>query len=623
MGKKTNSQFPIPNAQFPIPNAPCPMPYSLVVYNQLSHCLLAVVSNTNAVHCINPECQRPYPQPWGNKFCNSCGAPLQLIDRYVPLQFLGSGGFAKIYTVWDQKTQTEKVLKVLIEDSPKALELFAQEATVLINLRHPGVPKVEPDGYFQRHWSHPKGQTALPCLVMEKINGQTLEEIQKQYPQGCPQDLVINWLTQVIEILQHLHQRNIIHRDIKPSNMMLRTPSLFGGDQLVLIDFGGAKQFAAIFGSPSRSTKLFSSGYSPPEQVIGGNVGPTADFYALGRTMIELLTGKHPVDLEDPITGELRWRNQINVNSQLADLLDEMVKEDARSRPTNAAIILKRLAQISKSSKPSSSTKLASPNRTPSSITTALSSILAFFLSIKKAIQEFVIDIIKFIRNITVFIFKGIFKVIRACLNTIWAMLLTSIGASVGTIIGFIFAGSFWGKEFSKFIYNYLTVLLGNTQAVLASEILIFAGAGLGTAWGLVAAGGYGQKRRFCVASLMGIISYSFGWLVLQIMTPKDRAEGVVGLILAAVSLLTLGLGLRSHHIVHAVIAAFGTAIPFAFLMSIGLSPTVFDLFSSTGWSDLTQKIIFFVCVGVFISFWLGVSYYLVVPGLKFLGWRN
>jgi hypothetical protein len=47
-----------------------------------------------------------------------------LLERYFPLKPLGSGGFAQIYTIWDEKTQTEKVLKVLVDTSAKALELF-------------------------------------------------------------------------------------------------------------------------------------------------------------------------------------------------------------------------------------------------------------------------------------------------------------------------------------------------------------------------------------------------------------------------------------------------------------------------------------------------------------------
>ncbi|MDM9382929.1 serine/threonine-protein kinase [Chlorogloeopsis sp. ULAP01] len=583
------------------------------------------MSNKSAVHCINPNCLRPYPQPWGNKFCNSCGAPLELIDRYVPMARLGSGGFAQIYTVWDQKTQTEKVLKVLVEDSPKALELFAQEAAVLSCLRHPGVPKIDTDGYFQRYWSDSQGQLNLPCLVMEKIDGQTLENIlQNYYPQGCPQELVFNWLTQAADILEHLHQRNIIHRDIKPSNLMLRNPSPIAGEQLVLIDFGGAKQFEKTnISSESRSTKLFSSGYSPPEQIAGVNIGPAADFYALGRTMIELLTGKHPADLEDPLTGEFSWRRQANVNPVFADLLDEMVSEDARSRPANTAILQRRLAQISDAF--SSNVGQTSRHITPPVRTTAPAPISTFFWELEKTLQQAFTSSTNIVRKIIVFIFRAIVQLIRACLDTIWSMFLTCIGAGIGTIIGYFFAyRTTWGAEVGEVLSEQLTVLLANNQSILGSEILIFAGAGFGTAWGLTVAGGYGQRRRFLVASLMGMISYSFGWFILQLFTPKDNGEGLVGLILAAVSLFILGLGLRSHQIVHAVIAAFGTAIPFALLMSLKLSSNLFDLFRPTNnWEELWLKIAFFGLIGIFISFWLGVSYYLIVPGLRLLGWRK
>ncbi|MEO6860024.1 MAG: 4-Cys prefix domain-containing protein, partial [Microcoleus sp.] len=149
---------------------------------------------SKVVHCINPDCPRPYPQTWGNNFCQSCGTSLRLKNRYIPLEGLGSGGFAAIYTVWDTETQTERVLKLLLETAPKALKLFEQEAWVLAFLRHPGVPRVEPDGYFhvqtQNFSGGDRNVTArhLPCLVMEKIHGKTLEAILEEHPQGCPQE---------------------------------------------------------------------------------------------------------------------------------------------------------------------------------------------------------------------------------------------------------------------------------------------------------------------------------------------------------------------------------------------------------------------------------------------------
>ncbi|WP_298904534.1 serine/threonine-protein kinase [uncultured Nostoc sp.] len=578
----------------------------------------------SAVHCINPDCQRPYPQPWGNKFCNSCGAPLELLDRYVPLQPLGSGGFAQIYTVWDEKTQTEKVLKVLVEDSPKALELFTQEAAVLSSLQHPGVPRVDADGYFHVKLFNPKPRQ-LPCLVMEKINGRTLEEILKKFPQGCPEDLVLNWFAQAVQILQELHKRQIIHRDIKPSNLMLdSSPSVTPlqgqteGDRVVLIDFGGAKQFSASKLRHSSSTRLFSSGYSPPEQVTGGIVGPSADFYALGRTVIELLTGKYPLELEDQQTGKLRWRTAVNVNPQLASLLDEMVQEDVRSRPANAAMIQKRLAKISRPLPPSG---LFSQLR--NNVKQASTQASQRFRLLTQAIKQALANFSQAVTKTVIFIAQAIIKTFQACLATIWAMILTSIGACFGAIAGFILAyRTSLGRQVVELILSQLNQLVPNTQPVFGADILVFVAAGWGTAWGLTVSGCFGQRRRFLVASLMGMISYGFGWLILQLITPKDSGEGLVAVILVAVCLLTLSLGLRSHHIVYAVFAAFGSAIAYAVLILLKLAPPIFQFSSQPAWSELYLPLTFFGSVGFLISFWLGVSYYLIVPGLRFFGWR-
>jgi serine/threonine protein kinase len=591
--------------------------------------------NKSAIHCINPECPRPHPQPWGHKFCNSCGTSLQLLDRYVPLQPLGSGGFAQIYTVWDVITETEKVLKVLIEDSSKALELFIQEAEILCHLEHPGVPQIDICGYFQVELSYPRVQN-LPCLVMEKINGLTLEEIQKHYPQGCPQALVLNWLMQAIDILNHLHQRKIIHRDIKPSNIMLRAAAFSRGaprgDQLVLIDFGGVKQVStAMLGFPNHSTRLFSSGYSPPEQLLGGNVGPQADFYALGRTMIELVTGKNPADLEDSMTGELRWRHLAKVKPKLADLLDEMIKTDSRSRPASATNIQKRLAQISQASSAISvfSQAKQSVQQTISKMTQRVSQrkpspIIDFFKQSQQVIKQATTALTQATSNTVIFTAKTFISIIFACLSTIWAMLLTGFGACIGTIIGFLLANQTnWGNQLLAFVSNQLPGVLPNTANTSGAGIILFAIAGLGTAWGLTTTGVFGQKRRYLIASTTSIIGYVLGWIVLQAIAPKNISEALIGLILIAVSFLTLGIGFRSHHIVHSVITAFGTAITFALLIGLNLFPP--DIFNaqlvSIG-TELTLKVIFFSSIGILLSFYLAVSHYLIVPWLRLLGWN-
>ncbi|MFM7789148.1 MAG: hypothetical protein ACKO90_13710, partial [Microcystis panniformis] len=68
--------------------------------------------------------------------------------RYRAIIELGRGGFGVTYQINEIAKNQTKVLKVLTNNQPKAIELFKQEAAVLSQLNHPGIPKVEPDAYF-------------------------------------------------------------------------------------------------------------------------------------------------------------------------------------------------------------------------------------------------------------------------------------------------------------------------------------------------------------------------------------------------------------------------------------------------------------------------------------------
>ena len=92
--------------------------------------------------CINPNCDRAKNQvDQGQQlFCSSCGSGLLLNDIYRVLSYLGGGGFGWTYLVEDGGTR--KVLKILHNTDPKAVSLFDQEAAVLQQLHHPGIPRV-------------------------------------------------------------------------------------------------------------------------------------------------------------------------------------------------------------------------------------------------------------------------------------------------------------------------------------------------------------------------------------------------------------------------------------------------------------------------------------------------
>lgn len=542
----------------------------------------------------------------------------------MPLQVLGSGGFAAIYTVWDAESQTERVLKVLLETAPKALKLFEQEAWVLALLRHPGVPRVEADGYFHVQMPNFAGEgnaaaRRLPCLVMEKIHGKTLEEVLDEHPQGCPQEWVFSWLSQAVEILEELHRCQIIHRDIKPSNLMLRMPQSpqlllangLGGLQLVAIDFGGVKQMGGVEAvgkdSPS-STRLISPGYSPPEQIVGGGVGPATDFYALGRTCIHLLTGKYPAEIEDPMTGELRWRHIVSVSPAFANLLDDMVRSDVQQRPATAGDVRGRLKQIYAKS----NGKIA--------IAPAGQAIVEFCRQVLVVVGQKTV-------TLTGFVFGAIAQIVVASLDTGWEMVLGGIGGSAGAIGGLILGyASPVGPEIASFVNLGLHQLMPSMTLDVGPEVVLFAFAGLGTAVGLTDAGGFHQQKQYWLSAMMGVQGYLLAGLCWLEATTSSGVQGVI-LGAFAIATLTIGMGLRSHQIVHALVVAVCATGLFLFLNALSIFPgSLFGIlapsYAVVGWLQVWGAIAFFGLLGSAIGLCLGVSHYLVVPLLRWLGWK-
>jgi WD40 repeat protein len=301
--------------------------------------------------CINPSCLQPdHPGNDSSRFCESCGSNLILQQRYRVLRLLSDkSGFGRVYEAYERSVP--KILKVLKENynsNPKAVELFQQEAAVLGQLRHPGIPLIEPNGYFQ---FVPRDEVGvLHCIIMEKIDGPNLREwMRQQGNHPIREKQALNWLQQMAEILHLVHQKNYFHRDIKPENIMLRS-----NGQLVLVDFGAAREMtytylAQLSGGSSGVTRISSAGYTPPEQEYGQAV-PQSDFYALGRTFIYLLTGKLPTDVDvyDYLNNEFKWRDYApHISSELAAFIDTLIAPKAADRPKNTQEILDQLAYLS------------------------------------------------------------------------------------------------------------------------------------------------------------------------------------------------------------------------------------------------------------------------------------
>ncbi|MBD1921335.1 serine/threonine protein kinase [Microcoleus sp. FACHB-831] len=311
--------------------------------------------------CINPHCAKlDHPNNDNNRFCQSCGSDLLLQGRYQVMRLLSDkSGFGKIYEA--DEGGTPKILKVLKEyfnNNSKVVELFQQEAAVLKKLNHPGVPKVDVDGYFR---FQAKNSLTLHCIIMEKIDGHNLEEWLQQHGNNpISEQQAIGWLKQLTEILHLVHQNQWFHRDIKPPNIMLRPDG-----RLVLIDFGTAREatitYIAKLGGGHSITRVDSPGYTPPEQANGQAV-PQSDFFALGRTFVYLLTAKNPSDFYDANNDVLRWQEAANISTLLADFIDKLMAPRPGDRPPNTEVLLQQIGEIER--------KLIQPVKTPQMATT-------------------------------------------------------------------------------------------------------------------------------------------------------------------------------------------------------------------------------------------------------------
>ena len=294
-------------------------------------------------YCLNPKCPNPSdPANSGKSACIHCGSELLLQGRYRLVAPLGGGGFGRTFEVDDNGSR--KVLKVLLKEHPKAVELFKQEADVLVRLRHPGIPKVDRDGYFTFSPAH--STESFHCLVMEKIAGANLQDWLKHRGRPISQEQAVNWLKQLSEILDQVHRLNYFHRDIKPHNIMCKP-----NGQLVLIDFGTAREVSATYfakvGQGQNVTGIVSPGYTPPEQTNGKAV-PQSDFFALGRTFVYLLTGKPPTAFpENPRTGRLMWRKGApQVSDSVANVIDYLMAPFPGNRPQSPQMVLQCLEEI-------------------------------------------------------------------------------------------------------------------------------------------------------------------------------------------------------------------------------------------------------------------------------------
>ena len=189
----------------------------------------------------------------------------------------------------------------------QARHQFEGEARLLAHLQHPNIVRVS-DCFKERDHLY---------LVMDLVDGPSLEKVLRASPGGLRTEWVLPWIFATCDVLDFLHRQQppLVHRDLKPSNIMLDRTG-----RLMLVDFG----IARVLGSTS-TREMLSPGFSPIEQYSSGPALPSADIYALGATFYTLVTGQVPPPAVDRLQGTVALVPPSYFNPAISRELDAVV----------------------------------------------------------------------------------------------------------------------------------------------------------------------------------------------------------------------------------------------------------------------------------------------------------
>ncbi|MBN3896568.1 MAG: serine/threonine protein kinase [Nostoc sp. NOS(2021)] len=258
-----------------------------------------------------------------------------LQDRYQIQRQLGNNGIRQTWQALDlQASDGENstvVVKLLAFGGTVQwddLKLFEREAQILKQLNHPRIPRYI--DYFCID-----DRTLWFALIQEYIPGESLKEklaVGKRFTEKRARKIAV----EILNILTYLHELNpgVLHRDIKPSNL------IWGEDnRIYLVDFGAVQDKAAREGVTF--TVVGTYGYAPMEQ-FGGRAVAASDLYALGATLIHLLTGTSPADLPQQDL-RLQFTDRVNLSPSFVSWLQKLIEPAPEQRFSSASQALNAL----------------------------------------------------------------------------------------------------------------------------------------------------------------------------------------------------------------------------------------------------------------------------------------
>jgi serine/threonine protein kinase len=217
-----------------------------------------------------------------------------VVNRYELIENLGTGGMGDVWHARDlHDGRGDVALKFIRPEFARLkwpIDFLEREAMNSKKLTAPNIVQVygldrEGDIYF---------------VVMEYVEGEDLGDRLERYRveegRNFTVEEMLSVARDVCRAVDYAHGKNVLHLDLKPGNIMAVDD---GGYKLM--DFGLASSYGTR-ATRNRRVPGYSSGYSPPEQVLGRQIDRRSDVYSLAATFYELLAGKPPHGSTDHAT---------------------------------------------------------------------------------------------------------------------------------------------------------------------------------------------------------------------------------------------------------------------------------------------------------------------------------
>jgi eukaryotic-like serine/threonine-protein kinase len=213
-------------------------------------------------------------------------SPVARLGAWRLIREIGAGGMGTVFLAERADGQFDRQVAIkLLRGFPTqdSMRRLRQERQILAGLDHPNIARLLDGG---------ETDDGQPWLAMEFVEGTSVLEHAGRHASTVGERLHL--FDAMLNAIEHAHQHLIIHRDLKPANVMVSSEGI-----VKLLDFGIARLIdESEQGQQATSTRVFSRGYSSPEQREGRTITTASDIYSLGVMLHELLTGRRTANEE-------------------------------------------------------------------------------------------------------------------------------------------------------------------------------------------------------------------------------------------------------------------------------------------------------------------------------------